>query len=441
MDKRLRQRITYFESFEEREEAFRESVSFLIPRRHMGAVLFWKDFGRISREGLHEQKGLPATYITCNPRDCLAFGTARQVLNAAALCVEQSGSDLPAFTRRVGEEFGMGENMDQPIRTLSGGETVKLALAKVYIASARISRVSIASPFSWLSAENAGVFQRLMGRLLEHRIPVNLFALSGEDSKEAIGPGDPFPVNGSKGIGFSLEFKDVKIPLSLTVNPMQSRSAFARVKDFQAEMASPCLVSGNNGQGKSLVARILADAIRYSGTATIARDGKQGTARLLFQDVATQTMLRSFSALCASGPGDERAVLDLYQGIRKAFEGAYGGRAEPGPRIRPADNGEDPPLLEIKAILAAARLAQGPPALILDEPDWGLTREAAVAFVSAVIETAHREGVPILLISHKPWWVSVARSKLLVSRSPKRVEGKRAQAIFSIRLETEGERP
>ena len=440
MDKRLRQRITYFESFEEREEAFRESVSFLIPRRHMGAGLFWEDFGRITREGLREPKGSPVTYITCNPRDCLAFGTARQVLNAAALSVGQGGSDLPAFTRRVGEGFGMGENMDQPIRTLSGGETVKLALAKVYIASARISRVSIASPFSWLSAENAGIFQRLMDRLLERRIPVSLFALSGEDSKEAIGPGDPFPMNGSEGIGFSLDLKDVKIPLSLTVNPMQSRSAFARVEDFQAGMASPCLVSGNNGQGKSLVARILAGAIRFSGTATIARDGKRGTARLLFQDVATQTMLRSFSALCASCPGDGRAVLDLYQGIRKAFEGAYGGRTAPTPRIRPADCGEDRPLLEIKAILAAARLAQGPPALILDEPDWGLTREAAVAFVSSVIKTAHREGVPVLIISHKPWWAPVAKSLLRVSRSPKRDAGEEARAIFSIRLDAEGGR-
>lgn len=441
METRLRQCINYFGSFEEREEAFRQSVSFLIPRRHMGARLFWEDFGRISREGFKARENLPVSYITCNPRDCLAFGSARQVLNAASKSAGQGGSDPADFTERVAAEFGIEENIEQPIRTLSGGETVKLALAKTYIVSHRSSRVSIASPFSWLSSENAIFFQRLMDRLFECRIPISIFALSGEDSVKAIGPEDPFSVNASDDIGFSLELKDVRIPLSFSVNPMQSVAPFAAVEDFQAAMTSPCLVSGNNGQGKSLVAKILAGAVRFRGTARMIRNEKNATARLLFQDVGIQTMLRSFSSLSASGRGNGRArvVLGLFEEICKACVKAFGGRSEGVPLIRSVVGDRDPSLLEIKAILVAARLAERSSALILDEPDWGLTREAAVAFVASVIETAHRDGVPVLLISHKPWWTPVAKSHLTVLRSPN--TDREDLPTFSIRLDAGKGRP
>jgi ABC-type branched-subunit amino acid transport system ATPase component len=93
-------------------------------------------------------------------------------------------------------------------------------------------------------------------------------------------------------------------------------------------------------------------------------------------------------------------------------------------------------LLEVKAMLVAVRLCGRPGAIILDEPDWGLTRTAAVALVAAIVKVAHSCGIPILLISHKPWWRPIAKSVIRVDRTPKILNGAGGSA-FEIRLRCE----
>jgi ABC-type multidrug transport system ATPase subunit len=67
-------------------------------------------------------------------------------------------------------------------------------------------------------------------------------------------------------------------------------------------------------------------------------------------------------------------------------------------------------------MLIAVHLSYLPSALILDEPDWGLSRSAAVAFVGAVVEKAHGLGIPVIIISHKPWWRSMAADILEITK-------------------------
>jgi hypothetical protein len=94
-------------------------------------------------------------------------------------------------------------------------------------------------------------------------------------------------------------------------------------------------------------------------------------------------------------------------------------------------------LLDIKTVLVASRLASAPSALILDEPDWGLNRSSAIAFVSAVLAAAHRQKTPVLLISHKPWWQSIAKSRVLVSRTKRKKNEDVIGPVFSITLTAE----
>lgn len=70
----------------------------------------------------------------------------------------------------------------------------------------------------------------------------------------------------------------------------------------------------------------------------------------------------------------------------------------------------------VKILLAAVRLCSRPAALILDEPDWGLSRDDAIAFVQAVIAVAHRQKTAVMLISHKSWWSGIGASVLRVAR-------------------------
>jgi ABC-type lipoprotein export system ATPase subunit len=176
----------YFSSYEEREEAFRDSVFALIPRKYSGPRLFWKDFTNVSFEELATFTRHRLAYITSNPRDGLAFGTPWQVLKAAALCARDANQSFGPTVEDVAREFGLADLLDQPIRTLSGGETVKLALAKASVASTYTEKLIIASPFSWLSRDNTHFFQRLFDRYRRWDHPVQLLALEGEDSDEPV---------------------------------------------------------------------------------------------------------------------------------------------------------------------------------------------------------------------------------------------------------------
>jgi energy-coupling factor transporter ATP-binding protein EcfA2 len=75
----------------------------------------------------------------------------------------------------------------------------------------------------------------------------------------------------------------------------------------------------------------------------------------------------------------------------------------------------------------------------LDEPDWGLTRTSAVALVAAIVKVAHSFGIPIILISHKPWWHPIAKSVIRVDRTPK-TSDETGTTAFEIQLSLEGNR-
>ena len=424
----------YFSSYEEREEAFRDNVFSLIPRKYSGPRLFWKDFTNVSLEEHAVFTRHRLAYITSNPRDGLAFGTPWQVLKAATLCARDANQSFGPTVEDVAREFDLVDLLDQPIRTLSGGETVKLALAKASVASTYTEKLIIASPFSWLSRDNTHFFQRLFDRYRRSDHPVQLLALEGEDSDKPVTDAE-FPDSILKDlIDFSLYFEDLRIPLGSSLNPIYSRQTHARVADFETCVHSPCLIVGENGRGKSLIARILAGAISFDGQAILTRAEKSGPPRLLFQDVITQTLLRSFESLAgstiyANGLKPHEICRKLLTEYRTAMDaGGEENIQEPVTGMAGFRS-----LLEVKAMLVAVRLCGQPGAIILDEPDWGLTRTSAVALVAAIVKVAHSYGIPIILISHKSWWRPIAKSVIRVDRTPK-VRDKEGTTAFEIRL-------
>ena len=192
---------------------------------------------------------------------------------------------------------------------------------------------------------------------------------------------------------------------------------------------------GDNGQGKSLLARTMANAISFKGQAIIDSPSPERPPCLLFQDVLTQTMLRSFPALSGAMGGKQgKRTRKCYRDIQQHYTAAL--EQSPGnaiPLINDLENHRHS-LLDTKTILVAARLSARPAALILDEPDWGMSRPSAIAFVSAVLSTAHHQKTPVLLISHKPWWRSVVHSCIRVSRSVGKSKAASTPPVFTISL-------
>lgn len=383
-------RVTTFATYEDREAAFGERLGALVPRMHLGPAAFWQDMHRI---GFFR---VPAdtAWITSNPADCLAFGTARQNLAAAWLKAGPGPEPATEKVMATALAFGLEANLDQPVATLSGGEAVKLALAKTFVLAPRLRHLVIASPFSWLSQDNDGLFAKLLARCGATGQHVDIFSLDGESCR------DPGPDTGLERLGFDLVLEELTLALGGGLGIAPTR---VRVPALRRALASPCLLTGANGQGKSLMAKVLAGAIACRGKARIDRAGNGGKARLLFQDVLHQGLMRGLSEIARSAGTPLRAnAWSIYEELGAGNQGA----ADPRPS-----------LLAFKRMLTAVRLAAAPAALILDEPDWGLSRSAALAFVQAVIAAAHRRAIPVLMISHKPWWDRMAASRVEIRRT------------------------
>ena len=417
----------YFTTYEALEEAFRRRVAGLVPRYHAGIRIFWDDFQRIYDRPAPASEVYEA-YITSNPRDCLAFGTPFQVLQGAWLSARRRTADPPDPPDKVAERFGLGAHLHQSIRSLSGGETVRLAMAKVHLLAACAGRLTVASPFSWLALDHWGDFRQLANRYRACGTDVELFALEGEDT---VAPAVAEEGTGPAALPFAWRLKSLHLDLGSLLDHLHDRPVCAEVANVDESLTSPCLFWGDNGQGKSLVAKALAGAISFKGEAAVRGPEGVRRVRLLFQDVLNQTLMRSMGQLVPRPRADETAV--VYDELRESVQRRVVPSGRPLlPFAEKRKNAAPLGLLEIKILLAAVRLVDRQSVLILDEPDWGLSRDDAVAYVTAVVHAAHGRGVPVIVISHKPWWQHLARSVRCFRKEPTSPQD--AGHLFRIRI-------
>ena len=420
----------YFKTYEALEEAFRGRVAGLVPRYYAGTRVFWKDFQRLFDRPFTEAADSREAYITSNPRDCLAFGTPWQVLQGAWLTASRLNRDRIDPPAEVAERFSLTHHLHQSIRSLSGGETVRLALAKAYLQVTHAARLTVASPFSWLALDHWEEFRDLAERSRDRHTPLELFALEGEDSLQKVAP-----EHGRRAsfLPFSWRMSALQLDLGTLIDRLFDRPVWAEVATLEESLVSPCLLWGDNGQGKSLIAKALSGALPLKGEAVVYGSDGPRRVRLLFQDVLNQTLMRSVRQLTPRHANG--AVAAAYDDILKSFQ-----RLNPTGmrRLRPfaeLHHRHNPPsLLEMKVLLTALRLVDNRVALILDEPDWGLNRDDAVAYVSAVIDAAHARAIPLILISHKPWWRPMVRTVRYVRKERLSASGSKG-CLFRIRIE------
>ncbi len=417
--------VIYYDSFEDREKAFNEAVGFLIPARYRGAGVFWRELREIFERA--RAGALPA-YITSDPGDGLAFGSPLQVLAAA----RQAGggqSGTGAFgIEAVAERFGLLPALTQPIRTLSGGETVRLALARAWMIAPYSPGLVISSPFCWMAADHLPLLEQVTSGFIQSGKPVRIQAMQGEDSRRPMYR-QWVQSAGIQPVALKFETRQLRITLGVPINMLTAEPVTTRVEDLDLSLESPCLITGDNGQGKSLLAKTCAGAIAVDGHCRIGTPGRRGRARLLFQDVVGQTLLRSMDHLARSSR--DTVVVDpreLNRRLADRVRHLLTGRGHLAPEL--PERGA-PSMLAVKIMLIAVRLAVRPAALILDEPDWGLARPVAIALVLATVSAAHVMGVPVLLISHKPWWRSMVCSGLMVKKEPGDRPGERF--VISVR--------
>lgn len=399
--------ITYCETFEKREELFRSSIQAPFPRKYLGASIFWKDLAK-SFSNISNQSNQLITYISSDPKDCIAYSFVDDLLGATKLLLPNNKRD--ELLSDVIDKYLISQIQGQKIHTLSGGEIVRLALAKSDLLSTIVDEVIISSPLTWLSKSNKSLYDLFVNRYSAQNKRISVFSMQGENDLDTV----IFDID--KHVESTIIINNLKILLSSEEKFNKVNELWGIVKDTELTITSPCLLTGDNGSGKSLIAKALSNAINYTGDAKLRTRGYLGKSRLLFQDVIMQTMLRSFDVLANSTKNINSSKLNsTYKKLIDSFSMYFLSKKKEVPYIGEL-NSESKTLLEYKFLLIAIRLCSQPAAIILDEPDWGLSKDSAVAFVNTVIESAHDEYIPIILISHKEWWNNIAKTHLEVSK-------------------------
>jgi len=402
--------VTYYQTFEDKEQSFREAVHSLLPRKYSGPSIFWKDMGTIFSSGLGNLHDNSVAYISSNPRDSLAYSFVDDLLTATSLHLP--ANERHALLENVITTFSLNDLMKQEIHTLSGGEVVRLSLARAFLLSYISQQSIISSPFAWLSDKHYPLYRRVVDTFLEAGKEVKVLSMVGEDNKET-----PAVALDST-LQSNINISGLKIRLSDPLLDEQGQESWASVNDLNYDFTSPCLILGDNGSGKSLISRALSNSIETSGNAVVQTHGYIGHARLLFQDVITQAMLRPFPALISSLHGiSEQEIIKVYDEIVNEFREYFTSKGLQVPLIG-RRNASDKTLLEYKFMLVALRLSSKAPAIILDEPDWGVTKETASAFLASVVKVAHNRNIAVVLLSHKIWWRGVAKSCLMARKEP-----------------------
>ncbi len=389
-----------------------------IPRLHAGPEQLVRDIvelfkGRpVSRNGAGHQP----IYILSNPSDGFVYQNGLQELQAAAIVASRgSTKDHTSIAIRSAERFELSaENLAQPITTLSGGESVKLSLAKAHLLRAITEQMVVSSPLTWLSAENKHLFYQLVDDFGDHS-SVILLIMAGENDTT----GAPQETTPSK-ITFTVKSEGLSVNLGDTNNEYAlTRTAY--FGDTNEALLSPCLVIGDNGSGKSLFCKVLAGAQPYDGVVQLKCKENAGRARLIFQDAIAQTMARGRELLlhepcCSIEHSAEKTFHELMNSLSARLATPRGQGAPTGNAPIPL---KEMSLLMAKLNLIAYRISRCPPLIILDEPDWGIPRDIAIALVRSTIDIAHARDIPIVLVSHKPWWTTICNSILRIRRAHK----------------------
>lgn len=395
--------VKWFKNYEEREEYFSRHVSVLIPPSHLGAGRFWRAFNAVCAKDVIKYNNAKTACITAFPQDSLAFASPLQVLRAAIMGREKAQD---AENRAI-ELFKLGPLLNQALRTLSGGETVRLALAKAWLNSATHTSLAIASPYSWLDKDNAGLTETVANAYLTLGKPVEYLALNGENTDQAATvPVDLCQSLNQNPVAFEIETQNLKLKLSQSLS-LGAPPVWARAGDFRLNLVSPCLVTGQNGAGKSLLVKALTKISGYRGELSVASGDNKAPCRLLQQNTLSQSLFRVGDQFAPTGCGpayDEFS--DIRQNLKRQIETF----------LNTEISAES--VLGLKTALMAARLCQKPKLVILDEPEWGLSFKNAEAFVMAVCAVAHYRQVPVMLVSHKNWWQNLAQSQIVVSKTP-----------------------
>ncbi len=418
--------ISFFESYEEQMNYFACMTKVnLLPMTKGGAV-FSNEFGKWFRDYRPDKGPISVSYILPNPAQGMSFPTALDVLSTV-LIMYTDAHNVEKEVAALLIAFGLdADRASQPISSLSGGELLLLNYAKAKAMLPTVDGIVACSPVHWLNKVRYKYWYSLVNDYRNNDKSIKVALLEGElfpnqeDSRsvvcgqqlDATGLRWELVVNNPKvvfpAITFPSHHPESSIQFSCKVTPL--------------DLTSPTLITGDNGIGKSILAKLMAGIlVPFEGDiCSLSMNGK-GNARLIFQDSIHQLFGKSIDShidwafrFDSDKAKTARSIYsDIEKSLRRLLSESYFRYLS---ALGEADQRST--LLQAKICLVAERIASSPPLLVIDEPSWGLSKSVSQCLLREVCQQAHRHGVAVAIISHHPsCWEGLIHSHVELTKS------------------------
>jgi energy-coupling factor transporter ATP-binding protein EcfA2 len=401
--------VQVFDTYEERQQRFAHETGIVCPSTTSG---FSTSLHQISDWlfSSSKSKGFSAI-IPGDPSLALVFPTVKDELLAAAS--RRGSTHTMDACDDIIRAFEFSPDLkDQAVRTLSGGERCQVALMKCALLADGNRRLVMCNPEAWLSESNAKLVFRTLDKYKRSASSSIFLGLRGDnllaklENQQTEKQYVPCREDAFRGPAIHLVFNSATVLLADAAG--LSRNLPLRIS-YAGEVrgSSPLLLMGPNGLGKSALALALSGGLKLeSGDFSVQVGNFISTARVLMQRCSDQLFgLRPLDYLAwvfREAHDKEQEAKELY----RAIEGQVNARLtaqEESILIGPLDSPNT--LLQARIALVSSRLIQHHRGLlVLDEPGFGLSRSAGMAFLEAIAVTASRRETAIVVISHKPDW-------------------------------------
>ena len=415
--------ITRFNSFEKQVSYFTHKTGVHLPRMTFGKGAFFKDLGMWSNTYHSRIDKIESVHILPDPVQGLSFPRAIDVLSSALSLSSEVIDETKIY--ELLDYFGLGEEKaTQPVISLSGGETLLLNFAKAKAMLPYVDGIVACSPIHWLNENRYHYWEKLVGYYDEKHCFVDVALLEGEPFIDEVNEAPEALVHRMPVVGWCLSledpviiFEEIRFPSYHPASRIEYYTGGCETLDLQ----SPVLLTGDNGVGKSIFAKVLSGIIKpFSGAVSIQSPNGNGWSRLIFQDAIDQLFGKSIDGhmdWVFRFDGQKRQVAGkIYNEIDTTIREYT--KDYPAHHEALGPPSEHCTLLQAKISLISERLATRPSVLILDEPGWGLSRSIARKLVEAVCRTAGNLKVAVVLISHHArWWQSMVHSRCHLSRN------------------------
>lgn len=336
-----------------------------------------------------------------------------------------------SFAQQILSNYQLNENISKrQTITLSGGELLLLNFAKAHISESVVDKILICTPTQWLHSSKYWLLSELIKLYQNSNKEIKLLFMEGEESELENKSTQQIDLisNVQSSIPWSLSFKDLVVEFDAQTFPTTSPSNKIKYNplSFDTELQSPTLLIGDNGVGKSVFVKLLSGIINPTkGEVTVRCLGNEGNARVLMQDSLDQlfgeTIENHLSRIFKYDKGKGKAAKETYTTMLEALREKVKNEPElRNKKLTATDSSFIETVLQVKFALTAERIESKPSLLILDEPDWCLSKKLTSLFMEIVVDAAHKKQIPVLIITHLNNWYSKYTNSILEFKKGKK---------------------